>query len=70
MLGIVGVIVAAPGLASITMLGRYVVRKMLDLDPWPEEEEEPSQPDYLWMDLRKRALSGFKKIRNWFRRLR
>lgn len=40
MLGIVGVILAGPGLATLTMLGRYVARKMLDLDPWPEDEGE------------------------------
>jgi predicted PurR-regulated permease PerM len=40
LLGILGVIVAAPSLASITLLGRYVTRKLFDLDPWPETEDE------------------------------
>lgn len=38
LLGILGVIIAAPFLASATLLGRYVMRKMFDLDPWPPGE--------------------------------
>ncbi|MHB8776749.1 MAG: AI-2E family transporter [Anaerolineales bacterium] len=44
--GIVGVVVAAPILATATLLWKYTMRKMLDLDPWPEEEshQPPPQP--------------------------
>jgi len=38
LLGILGVVIAAPFLASVTLLGRYIMRKMFDLDPWPEKE--------------------------------
>jgi predicted PurR-regulated permease PerM len=38
LLGILGVVIAAPVLASAMLLGRYIMRKMLDLDPWPREE--------------------------------
>lgn len=38
LLGILGVVVAAPFLATIMLLGRYTMRKMLDLDPWPPGE--------------------------------
>jgi predicted PurR-regulated permease PerM len=38
LLGILGVIIAAPSLASATLLGRYVMRKMFDLEPWPSGE--------------------------------
>jgi len=48
LLGIIGVILAAPGLASLTMLGRYIFRKMLDLDPWPESDEEEPAMAYPW----------------------
>lgn len=43
LLGFVGLVLAAPVLASLRLLGRYVFRKMLDLDPWPEPEI-PTQP--------------------------
>ncbi|MBE0672369.1 MAG: AI-2E family transporter [Anaerolineales bacterium] len=36
--GILGVVVAAPILATAALLWRYTMRKMLDLNPWPEAE--------------------------------
>jgi predicted PurR-regulated permease PerM len=44
LLGILGVVIAAPFLASITLLGRYTMRKMLDLDPWPGGDTVPTPP--------------------------
>jgi predicted PurR-regulated permease PerM len=40
LLGLLGVVIAAPFLATIMLLGRYVMRKMFDLDPWPPVEAE------------------------------
>jgi predicted PurR-regulated permease PerM len=44
LLGVLGVVIAAPFLASVLLLGRYTMRKMLDLDPWPPGETVPAQP--------------------------
>jgi predicted PurR-regulated permease PerM len=44
LLGILGVVIAAPFLASIMLLGRYIMRKMLDLNPWPPGETVPAHP--------------------------
>ena len=44
LIGILGVVIAAPFLATITLLGRYTMRKMLDLDPWPAGEPVPAPP--------------------------
>ncbi len=44
LLGILGVVIAAPFLATFTLLGRYTMRKMFDLNPWPETETEPPPP--------------------------
>jgi predicted PurR-regulated permease PerM len=44
LLGLLGVIIAAPFLATFLLLGRYVMRKMFDLDPWPRTEPEPPPP--------------------------
>lgn len=41
LLGLLGVVIAAPFLASVTLLGKYTMRKMFDLDPWPEAGAEP-----------------------------
>ncbi len=39
LLGILGIVIAAPLLATMQLLGRYTIRKMLDEDPWPTSEE-------------------------------
>jgi predicted PurR-regulated permease PerM len=50
LLGLLGVVIAAPFLASVLLLGRYTMRKMLDLEPWPERERElPSPIDSAWI---------------------
>jgi len=38
LIGFIGLILAAPVLASVLLIGRYIIRKMADLDPWPEPE--------------------------------
>ncbi len=43
-LGLLGVVVAAPILATAMLLWRYIMRKMLDLNPWPEPETPPAPP--------------------------
>ncbi len=42
LLGIIGVVIAAPILATFSLLGRYTLRKMFDLDPWVAEETAPA----------------------------
>jgi predicted PurR-regulated permease PerM len=44
LLGLLGVIIAAPSLATFLLLGRYIMRKMFDLNPWPKTEVEPPPP--------------------------
>ena len=44
LLGILGVVIAAPSLASLTLLGRYTMRKMFDLDPFPPSDSLPPPP--------------------------
>jgi len=44
LLGLLGVVVAAPILATVALLWRYIMRKMLDLDPWPEPRTRPLPP--------------------------
>ena len=63
LLGLLGVVVAAPILATVALFWRYTMRKMLDLDPWPEPETPPPPPPAahflvrlrrFWRDLRGR----------------
>ncbi len=44
LLGVLGVVIAAPILATTQLVGRYVVRKMFDLDPWEGLEERLPLP--------------------------
>ena len=37
-LGLLGIIIAAPMLATVTLFWRYMLQKMLDLDPWADGE--------------------------------
>jgi predicted PurR-regulated permease PerM len=42
LLGLLGVVIAAPMLATFTLLWRYAIGKLLDQDPW--QGIEPTQP--------------------------
>ncbi len=44
LLGIMGVVIAAPTLATLTLLGRYTIRKMFDQDPFPPGASVPPAP--------------------------
>lgn len=59
LIGIIGLVMAAPVLATLKLLSRYTIRKMLDLDPWPETDE----------DMRPFQMPGaqiVQRIRNWW----
>jgi predicted PurR-regulated permease PerM len=63
LLGVLGVVIAAPFLASILLLGRYTMRKMFDLNPWPPGEAAASQPmSFEWITrTRTFILSKFQR---------
>ncbi len=64
--GLLGVVIAAPILASAMLLWRYVMRKMLDINPWlPEDDQRPASPSLF--DALRRVFLKFKlnpKTRN------
>ncbi len=63
LIGIVGLVLAAPVLATVKLLGRYMLRKMLDLDPW-EELGEPSPPfEFPWKRLRDYSRERWMELR-------
>jgi len=47
-------------LASVSLLGRYAVRKMLDRDPWAETVQLPDPIGFPWI-----AKLG-RNIANWW----
>jgi predicted PurR-regulated permease PerM len=59
LIGILGVVIAAPFLATITLLGRYTMRKMLDLDPWPGGDAVPAPPmTFEWINRTRDYLTS------------
>ena len=58
LIGIFGVIIAAPMLATFILFFRYTMRKLLDQDPWPEEEPRPP-PQLPWTGLINRIRTRF-----------
>jgi predicted PurR-regulated permease PerM len=65
LLGLIGVVLAAPVFASLQLLLRYVLAKMVDKDPWDrlEYREPPKQPR--WLGFSKKF---WKKIKAWFQK--
>lgn len=57
--GVIGVMLAAPVLATVQLFVTYAVRKLLDQDPWSELDKRPKDPQYF----------GWRKVRRWFIRL-
>jgi predicted PurR-regulated permease PerM len=44
LMGLLGVVIAAPMLATVALFWQYIMRKLLDVDPWPERESSPPPP--------------------------
>ena len=44
LIGILGIIIAAPMLATLILFGRYIMRKMFDMDPWEGLERRQAPP--------------------------
>jgi predicted PurR-regulated permease PerM len=63
LLGLVGVVLAAPVLATLILMGRYILRKMLDLDPWPQVEENLPLVEYPWAKWLRRIRALIKVVR-------
>ncbi len=64
LLGVVGLILAAPVLATLMLVVRYVTRKMLDLDPFPPETDRLPVHKLRWKGLR----TFVRYLRSKFRR--
>ncbi|MBN1148363.1 MAG: AI-2E family transporter [Anaerolineales bacterium] len=58
LIGVIGLVLAAPVLATLSLVARYVGRKMFDLAPWPVDAPEPEPIALPWarMGLRFQKL--------------
>ncbi len=64
LIGIIGLLLSAPVLATLKLLGQYTLRKMLDLDPWPPQ---PSGPRVKVYGSRPRL---WRRIQAWYRAIK
>lgn len=60
LIGIIGLVLAAPVLASFMLIGRYTIRKILDRDPWADFKETPEPIGFSWLG------KIFTKIVDWW----
>jgi predicted PurR-regulated permease PerM len=51
LIGIVGLVLAAPVLATIQMLGNYILRKMTDQEPWAEDMKSEAEKEPDWVSV-------------------
>jgi predicted PurR-regulated permease PerM len=72
-IGVLGLLVAAPVLASFQLLTSYVIRKLLDQDPWPDPEISPPTLEQQVRALVSSARDWIGKVWNrlsgWFKNL-
>ncbi len=62
LIGFVGLVLAAPVLASMVLLSRYFILKMMDQDPWPPSDDESQESIISWNEVINRLWRGRKKI--------
>jgi len=66
LLGVIGVILAAPVLASLQLIFRYLINKLTDTDPWEDlDNKAPIKQSRWWVWLGKQA----NKFKNWVKRI-
>lgn len=62
LIGVIGLLIAAPLLATMILVGKYTLRKMLDKDPWPPSEAE--QETETLPSIRQRIQTWWRSKRN------
>jgi hypothetical protein len=60
LIGIIGLVLAAPVLATVSLIGRYTVNKMFDRDPWVDFHERVEPMGFHWF------ARMFKNITGWW----
>ncbi len=62
LIGVIGLVLAAPVVATVNLSSRYVLRKMFDLDPWPEPVSQSKPVGMAWSIPLQRASSWIKNL--------
>lgn len=64
LIGLVGLVLAAPVLATLKLISRYSLRKMVDQDPWPDPEGQTRPFGIPWL------VRLFNRLHNWWHKRR
>lgn len=62
LLGLIGIFLAAPVVATLKLLGIYVFKKMFDLDPWPDPEVEIHPIEFPWFRWTRWLVTWLKMV--------
>lgn len=62
LLGLIGIFLAAPVVATLKLFGIYVFKKMFDLDPWPDPEVEIHPIEFPWFRWTRRLVTWLKMV--------
>jgi hypothetical protein len=46
----------------MVLISRYFIRKMLDQDPWPAEDDDTSESNLSWIEFVNRLWKGRQKV--------
>jgi len=69
LMGVLGIVLAAPALATLKLLFDYTVRKLLDMDPWADFERT-SPPAPLYRVILQYSIQGWEIARGIYSRVR
>jgi predicted PurR-regulated permease PerM len=69
LIGIVGLILAAPTLATVKLLTRYTIRKMFDLDPWQDNNQTQAPMEFPWTWAFRHVRSWWHSVKMWLHSL-
>lgn len=64
LLGFIGIVIAAPVMASLQLLLNYVIKKLNDQNPWKDFELSKEKEKAKWLSFMEEKWS---KIKQWFR---
>jgi predicted PurR-regulated permease PerM len=62
LIGLIGLLLAAPALATLNLVGLYTIRKMFDLDPWEGIGDDQEPLEYPWTKLWHRIHSLIRSL--------
>jgi predicted PurR-regulated permease PerM len=63
MIGLIGLLLAAPVLATVNLVGRYTIRKMFDRDPWKDMVQIPEPVGFPRIGEISRSIGSWWKSR-------